>query len=243
MSEGAAPRKRYSRWRTVLFPLIAGPLAFALRTYWRTTRMRVSGDGPLEALLAEGKPVIPCCWHQRQLFAIAYLLRLRPKGLRFAALVSPSKDGELGATLLTRLGAVAVRGSGRRSGAVALRDMFLAVKEQNLSPLIAPDGSIGPPSEFKPGAIMLARLTGCPVVPLSFACSRGIRLPTWDRFLVPLPFSRVEIAVGAPIHLGPAVAMSEDPALIVEMGRRLDEVEQAAESRLRGASAPAGDAR
>ena len=64
---------------------------------------------------------------------------------------------------------------GRRSGAMAMRDMYVAIKDQDLSPLIAPDGSTGPAHEFKPGAIMLARLSGSPVVPLSFSCAGSSR--------------------------------------------------------------------
>ena len=115
------------------------------------------------------------------------------------ALVSPSKDGELAARLLAKLEITAVRGSGRRSGAMAMRDMYVAIKDQDLSPLIAPDGSTGPAHEFKPGAIMLARLSGSPVVPLSFSCTRGVKLGTWDRLLLPLPFSRVEVVFDRPL--------------------------------------------
>lgn len=223
------PQKPMPKWRTQLFPLFAGPLALLLRLYWRTVRLRVTGDERIAPLLASGTRFIPCCWHQRQIFAICYLRRLRPLGVNPGALVSPSKDGELGARLLAKLGVTAVRGSGRRSGALAMRDMYVAIKDQNLSPLIAPDGSTGPAHEFKPGAIMLARLSGSPVVPVSFACTRGIRLRTWDRLLVPLPFSRVEVVVGEPIELEPIMAMSESPESIERMGAALSEVEEVAE--------------
>ena len=229
--ERSAPtvQKPMPKWRTQLFPLFAGPLALLLRLYWRTVRLRVNGDENIAELLASGTRFIPCCWHQRQIFAIAYLRRLRVLGVNPGALVSPSKDGELGARLLAKLGVTAVRGSGRRSGALAMRDMYVAIKEQNLSPLIAPDGSTGPAHEFKPGAIMLARLSGSPVVPVSFACTRGVRLGTWDRLLIPLPFSRVEIVVGEPIELEPIMAMTESPEAIERMGNALTAVEEMAE--------------
>lgn len=222
-------QKPMPKWRTQLFPKFAAPLALVLRLYWRSVRLHVTGEEHLAGLLATGTRFIPCCWHQRQVFAIAYLRRLRVLGVNPGALVSPSKDGELGARLLAKLGVTAVRGSGRRSGALAMRDMYLAIKEQDLSPLIAPDGSTGPAHEFKPGAIMLARLSGSPVVPISFACRRGIKLRTWDRLLLPLPFTRVELVVGKPIELEPIMAMTESPETIHRMGAALTEVEEIAE--------------
>ena len=229
--ERSAPtvQKPIPKWRTQFFPLFAGPLALLLRLYWRTVRLRVTGDEHIAPLLASGTRFIPCCWHQRQIFCIAYLRGLNAFGVNPGALVSPSKDGELGARLIGKLGVTAVRGSGRRSGALAMRDMYIAIKEQNLSPLIAPDGSTGPAHEFKPGAIMLARLSGSPVVPVSFACTRGIRLGTWDRLLIPLPFCRVEVVLGEPIELEPIMAMTESPEVIQRMGAALTAVEEIAE--------------
>ncbi|MEM8710353.1 MAG: lysophospholipid acyltransferase family protein [Planctomycetota bacterium] len=222
-------QKPMPRWRTELFPKFAAPVALLLRLYWRSVRLRVSGEEHIAPLLASQTRFIPCCWHQRQIFAICYLRRLTKLGVNPGALVSPSKDGELGARLLAKLGVAAVRGSGRRSGALAMRDMYIAIKEQNLSPLIAPDGSTGPPHEFKPGAIMLARLSGSPVVPLSFAATWAIKLRTWDRLLVPLPFSRVEVVIGEPIELEPIMAMTESQETIDRMGAALSEVETIAE--------------
>lgn len=223
-----------ARWRTHVFPWFAASVALLFRLYLGTLRLRVSGEELIEPLLASGQRFIPCVWHQRQVVAIAYLRGLRHRGVIPGALVSPSKDGELGAALLAKLGVTAVRGSGRRSGAMALRDMYIAIKEGNLSPLIAPDGSTGPPHEFKPGAIMLARLSGSPVVPVSFACRMGIKLPTWDRLLLPVPFSRVAFVVGEPIMLDPVMAMTESPETIEKMGAALSHVEDLARARLRG---------
>ena len=237
--ERGAPRaqKPMPWWRTAVFPRFAGLLAVLLRLYWSSLRVTVHGEHHLEPLLERGERFIPCIWHQRQIMGVAYLRGLRARGVVPGALVSPSKDGELGARLLDKLGVMAIRGSGRRSGALAMRDMYVAIKDANLSPLIAPDGSTGPPHEFKPGAIMLARLSGSPVVPISFACSRGIHLRTWDRLLVPLPFSRIAVEVGEPILLEPLMAMSESPETIARMGAALTAVEVAAEGRLGRAAA------
>lgn len=230
---GAPPgQKPMPWWRKKLWPLVAGGVALGLRAYFRTMRWRVTGEEQhLAPLLESGERFIPCVWHQRQVMAVAYLRRLARRGVVPGALVSPSKDGELAARVLPKLGVVAVRGSGRRSGALAMRDMYVAIKDQNLSPLIAPDGSTGPPHEFKPGAIMLARLSGSPVVPISYAASRGVFLNTWDKLLLPLPFARIEVEIGEPIRLEPLMAMSESPETIARMGEALSAVETRAKAR------------
>ncbi|MEM9382531.1 MAG: DUF374 domain-containing protein, partial [Planctomycetota bacterium] len=144
--EGASPalpqRDRYApraqkpipRWRTTLFPTLAAPLALLFRLYLATMRFRVHGEENLEPFLSAGQRFIPCVWHQRQIMAVAYMRRLRARGVTPGALVSPSKDGELAARVLGWLGVQAVRGSGRRSGAQALRDMYLAIQEGDVSP-------------------------------------------------------------------------------------------------------------
>jgi lysophospholipid acyltransferase (LPLAT)-like uncharacterized protein len=94
-------------------------LALVLRAYWRSCRIEaVLGAHHLEALEAEGCPMIFCFWHQRQLFTIRYLLERYGDSERLAFLVSPSKDGELGARLVQRLGGRSIRGSANRTGAL-----------------------------------------------------------------------------------------------------------------------------
>ncbi|MEO0652335.1 MAG: DUF374 domain-containing protein, partial [Planctomycetota bacterium] len=133
---GALPpgQKPIPRWRTTVFPWFAAPISVGLRAYAGSVRWRVEGEQHLTQLIDGGQRFIPCCWHQRQGFVLAYLLRLKRRGLRAGALVSPSKDGELVAQVLKRLGITAVRGSGRRSGAKALRDMYQAIRAADVSP-------------------------------------------------------------------------------------------------------------
>ena len=67
---------------------------------------------------------------------------------------------------------------------------------------ITPDGSRGPLYQAKGGLIVLARLSGCPVLPVSWECSRAWRLNTWDQFIIPKPFSLVTVRVGEPYFVG-----------------------------------------
>lgn len=128
-----------------------------------------------------------------------YAAKLLHRGVRVTFLISPSTDGELGTMILANFGGRAVRGSARRSGAAALRGLKRAIVENRQSPAIAVDGSKGPRQYCKPGAIMVARMAGVPIVPIGFAARRGWRAPSWDRHLVPYPGTKVEITVGEPL--------------------------------------------
>jgi lysophospholipid acyltransferase (LPLAT)-like uncharacterized protein len=68
---------------------------------------------------------------------------------------------------------------------------------------VTPDGPRGPRFKFKPGAIFAGQISGKPVVPLAFAAKPAFVLDTWDKFVLPVPFSRVTIAIGEP-YIPPA---------------------------------------
>ncbi len=212
--------------------LSAGPpvLAGLLRAYWRSCRVvSVTGAERLDALEAEGRPLIFCFWHQRQLFTIRYLLERYGDSGCLAFLVSPSKDGELGARVVRRLGAHAIRGSANRTGAQALRDLYLSVSRERLMPVLTPDGSQGPARVFKPGAVMLARLSGAAIVPMSYAASSAWHLRSWCRFMVPRPFARVAVAVGEPVRFERGMPFGTvEPEVLEALAASLDAAEREA---------------
>jgi lysophospholipid acyltransferase (LPLAT)-like uncharacterized protein len=177
----------------------AVPLALLLiKGWWLMCRVvRVEGAEHLDRALAASPSLIPCYWHQHQLFCVKFLLERRPRALKIGWLVSPSVDGELGAMLVNRVGGVAIRGSSTHTGARALRDYYQALVKENVSPVITPDGPRGPRFKFKPGAILLAQMSGRPILPMAYAASHAWRIK-WDKFVLPVPFSRVAIVVGPP---------------------------------------------
>lgn len=99
-------------------------------------------------------------------------------------------------------GAVAIRGSSNRTGARALKDMYTTIVKDKVSPVTTSDGPTGPIHEFKQGAIMLAQLTQSPMLPIAYMASRYWELKSWDKFIIPKPFSRIVIAVGEPHMIG-----------------------------------------
>ena len=102
--------------------------------------------------------------------------------------------------IVRNLGGEVIRGSSSHTGARALRDYYQALAHEGVSPAITPDGPRGPPWKFKPGAVLLAQLSGRPVIPLSYAASRAWKIK-WDRFVIPWPLSRIAIAVGEPVYV------------------------------------------
>lgn len=205
-----------------LLHALAGPLLHGLvRLVWAACREpRIVGEQHLAAALERAPSLIPCYWHQHQLFCARLLFERRVAGLRPGFLISPSVDGDLGARLVRRLGGEAIRGSSTTTGARALRDFYEALVRRGVSPAITPDGPRGPAFEFKPGAILLAQMSGRPMLPMAFAASRSIRFH-WDRFVLPLPGSRIVIAIGEPRWVPKRIDTQALAAEQREMAQRL----------------------
>jgi len=193
--------RRMTPARRLLYAIVV-PLASGLiRLWWRLGRVvRIEGIEHLDAALARAPSLVPCYWHQHQLYCGKLLVELRERGLTPGWLISPSVDGELGAMLVRRFGGAVIRGSSTHTGARALRDYYQALVRENISPVITPDGPRGPPFKFKPGALLLAQMSGRPILPMSYAASRAW-LIKWDRFVIPVPFSRIAMAIGPPCYV------------------------------------------
>jgi len=218
MDPGILPQERVSGRR--LTPLrraayaVLAPVGLAvLRFWWSTCRIvHVAGDGHLDQALAKAPSLLPCYWHQHALFCARYLLLQRHRGLRPGFLISPSVDGEVPAKIAIRLGARVVRGSSTHTGARALRDYYQVLVKEAVSPVITPDGPKGPRFRFKPGAILLAQVSGRPLLPMAYAASRAW-LVAWDKFVIPWPFSRIAIAVGPPVYVPRSLPMGDAAAV------------------------------
>jgi len=201
--------RRMTAGRRFLYA-IAVPLGLGLiRLWWLSCRVvRVEGQEHLDAALAKAPSLVPCYWHQHQLFCGKYLVdqsrarEVQPGAteLKVGWLISPSVDGELASMVVRRFGGHVIRGSSTSTGARALRDYYEALVKSAVSPVITPDGPRGPRFEFKPGAILLAQMSGRPILPMAYAASHAW-LIKWDKFVLPFPLSRVVIAVGPPVYV------------------------------------------
>jgi lysophospholipid acyltransferase (LPLAT)-like uncharacterized protein len=139
-------------------------------------------------------------WHNR-IFLLPYLFRKywhTRRRDRVAVMVSASKDGEQLTRVLSKFNLICVRGSSSRRGKEALREMTDLVN-LGYDAGITPDGPRGPKYHCQDGVISLAQLTQAPIIPVSWDVTRKITVKSWDGFMVPLPFARATLRIGAPV--------------------------------------------
>jgi lysophospholipid acyltransferase (LPLAT)-like uncharacterized protein len=160
-----------------------------------TMKIEREGLEKVKPIISSGK-VIFAVWHSRMLL-FSYLC----KGLNGTAMVSKSKDGELAARIIQKQGHEAVRGSTKKGGLHALSILIKKIKEENKPGLIVPDGPQGPRCKVQPGIVILAKKTGYPIVPFSYSAKKIKIFASWDRFILPLPFTKCRAVYGAPIYV------------------------------------------
>jgi lysophospholipid acyltransferase (LPLAT)-like uncharacterized protein len=120
----------------------------------------------------------------------------------FCTMTSTSTDGEMMTRFLKLMGYRSVRGSSTRGGATALLQMIKQCSAQKLNPVIAVDGPRGPIYKVKNGVIELAKQTGFPILPVALNYSSAFCIQkSWNKALIPKPFSKVTIRFGEPIHV------------------------------------------
>jgi lysophospholipid acyltransferase (LPLAT)-like uncharacterized protein len=215
-------------WYAVIVTLARGFLALLAATCRLAT---VRGAEHLDRLQADGAAAILSYWHQMQIFCGRYLLTRARQGLKVSFLTSPSVSGEVPAAIIRRWGAGVLRGSSKRSAGKALKEMYDVLVSQKTSLVITPDGPTGPFHEFKSGTILLARMTKAPIILVAYAAKPCIRWNSWDRFILPLPFSRVAIAIDEPFRVPPGSGTDDlerlRQQLEARMARLVAEVEAA----------------
>jgi lysophospholipid acyltransferase (LPLAT)-like uncharacterized protein len=191
-------------------------IGITARAWLATLRLTLILDPALDATTT--RPWSLAFWHGQQ-FA---LLRWRRRRAT-VALVSLSRDGEIQASALPRVGMAIERGSSSRGGASGLKAVVRRLRREGLDAAFAVDGPKGPRGVVRSesgsvGAALAARLAGGVVVPMASACGRlRVLARTWDRFELPLPFSRVVVVLGAPIE--PAQTTPERLAAAIDAAR------------------------
>jgi lysophospholipid acyltransferase (LPLAT)-like uncharacterized protein len=140
-------------------------------------------------ILAFENPVIITLWHNRLFLAGEWQRRFR-KNRKCFGLISGSRDGAWLEAFYSWSGIHAVRGSSNRGGSKAIRGLVKKLKDGH-DIGITPDGSQGPQYTAKPGGLLVAKVANSPMLLLSFEYGKHFKLKSWDRFVIPLPFSRV----------------------------------------------------
>ncbi|MBM4193236.1 MAG: DUF374 domain-containing protein [Gemmatimonadetes bacterium] len=182
--------------------------ALVLRLLAATWRIEVRGDAGWLAVRSRGEGIILALWHGH-ILPLTWHLR----GLGVQVLVSEHRDGEVIARLLSTLGYGLIRGSTTRGGARALVRMIAALRG-GAALAITPDGPKGPARQFAPGTTVAAYRAGVPIATMFVEADRAWYARSWDRFMVPKPFSRVTIHFSDPALVtatNPAEAAADAP--------------------------------
>jgi lysophospholipid acyltransferase (LPLAT)-like uncharacterized protein len=160
----------------------------------RTWRFNVVSPPGVDIFDAGAAPKVFCFWHAG-LLVVSYLFRNTGK----VAIVSRSRDGLIAAGVAARWGHGVALGSSHRGGVGALREGARALRDGR-SLGITPDGPKGPREVAKAGAAMIASLGGAPVVAIKIETKSAWRLKSWDRFMIPYPFAKINVTLSEPIE-------------------------------------------
>jgi hypothetical protein len=183
------------------FALKYGLIPFAyylVRAYLSLIRIRAINEEMTLQYLKSGQKMIVAIWHQRIIPVVGYARKFSVYAP--SAMISQSRDGDIIAGVASLLNFRPIRGSSSRGGKEALADMIADLAENQVA-VHALDGPRGPRGVVKPGLIVMAQLSGVPIVPVYISVNRAWLLNSWDRFIIPKPFSTVVIRWDSPIYV------------------------------------------
>ncbi len=207
----------------VLFILAEKLTWLIILLFGKTGRIQITNRKFWNELVAHPHGFIIVVWHGKMLLPI-YVHR----NLGIVAMVSEHRDGEMIARTIQRLGYDTVRGSSTRGGTKAFRQMLKELKKGRICTIL-PDGPRGPRHHFKLGAIVIAQRSGAPILPMTFAAKKSVRLKSWDRFMIWLPLSRLQLIYGCPIAIPRNCSAEELEQYRVKVEQTMIEMEQCAD--------------
>ena len=200
------PLKGRKPWQYAIYYLFGWLTRLLFALLFITCRVTVKGQEIVEKYRENhpGKGLLYASWHRGLMFFIYYF--------RFkdcVVMASASKDGELAAHATKRHGWIVVRGSSSYRGSEALREMVPYIKKGYRGGLVV-DAPRGPAHVSKIGTIIASRMAGVPIVPMMWGADRYWRLKSWDRTIIPKPFSRIVLLYGNNLIEVPGKASREE---------------------------------
>ena len=180
--------------------MLGAAAGWTMKLLAMTLRLEVRDLCGIGSPAAATPPVIYILWHNRFFCVPPAWQKLCGTHRKTVTLTSASHDGDMVARAMAVFGLGAVRGSSSRRGVAALVGLKRALQDGS-DICLTPDGPRGPRYKIQPGVVKLAESTGAPIIPVHVRFASAWRLKTWDRFVIPKPFSRVEVTFAEPIHL------------------------------------------
>lgn len=179
---------------------------YIIRIYSLTFRLKIENEEQWQDLLKRGDTILLCAWHQ-QFFSAIYHFKTYTD-LNPALMISQSKDGDLIAGVAQRTGWRTARGSSSRNGKQAMDMMIDHLNRYQFGAHVL-DGPRGPMGKIKAGIINMAHKGKARVVPFYTSASDAWFFKSWDRFMLPKPFSTVTITFDTPLHFPPCKTPDE----------------------------------
>ena len=187
-------------WENLKDSLIINLVYWIMFMICKTLRIEEYKDASLRNVYDKGENPIVALWHRR-LFYLSYYHARRFPDKEVYILVSQSRDGTRIGKIVEKFGLQYIQGSSSRGGAKGLKQLIRKLKK-GATVGITPDGPRGPKASVQKGVISLARLTGRPIISLSYHPRHAIILKSWDKFIIPVPFSKAIVVTGDVIYIG-----------------------------------------
>ncbi|HQG31703.1 MAG TPA: lysophospholipid acyltransferase family protein [Deltaproteobacteria bacterium] len=207
-------------WEKLMLKTFPPLIAFLIRNWCRTCRVvaRINEENERNAVIACNGAVY-VSWHQRMFYFF------KDFGNRnIIMMISRSKDGDYANDVALRLGFSSVRGSKGKGGHKAMYKLIEKLNEGGRTAGIMVDGPKGPPRVLKMGAIKIAEDTGKPIIPMMYGAEHRIVLKSWDRYFLPVPFTRIVVYHGNPIFVPRGATREEARRIRLEVERVLNEM-------------------
>lgn len=186
----------FAFYNPVIQWLVVGILAGIIWFVFLTSKRSYENMGVLKQL--RGKPIIFVFFHGREIMLAPVI---KKSGIPSYCITSRHQDGRMMARLLRLFGMRAIYGSTSSGGISVLRDSVRVIRDKNVSMCLSVDGPSGPSMHVYDGALYFARMTGAPIVPCCFSCSRPKYLDRWDKFMIPKLFGKISVNLGDPIYI------------------------------------------
>jgi len=211
-------------WRRFRPHVVSVPIYHIVSGLTRT--LKIEGPG-YEAIKDDPRSLIYSGWHGRTLIATHFF-----RGQGVWTIISLSKDGDMQNKIFRKFGFQSVRGSTGRGGVKVLVECIRILRNPGERIAFTPDGPRGPSGVVQDGIMMLAQKSGAVVVPVGVSAARRWLIKSWDRFLIPKPFSRAIMIFGDPIEVPAGASKEEVEQIRLHIESEMHRLQSEAESRM-----------
>lgn len=195
-------------------------ISIYLRIVYHTSRWDHREADHLAPLVSTGEAFVIALWHNR---VVMMPFAWREKNRPITIFTSDHRDGKLVAYSMGWFGFKTVFGSTKRTDMKTIRTIVRSLREGNLFGM-TPDGPRGPRMRVKEGVVAMARMANVAIIPVAYSCERRLVMNTWDKLIVPLPFTRGVFLWGEPVRMRQGASSEEVEEARLLLERRMTDL-------------------